>query len=402
VVTRYIEATGDTAILDEAATFVEGPPLAAHEQERLFVPSVSAHAEPLWVHCERAIEHAAQLGVHDLPLFGSGDWNDGMNRVGIEGRGESVWLGWFFCTVLECFARTIERHASGAELAAKWRAQATRMAHALEESAWDGEWYLRGFFDNGASLGSHANEEARIDSLPQSWSFISHAAEAHRGRRAMESAERHLVDDGGRLVRLFTPPFDHSQPNPGYIMGYPLGLRENGGQYTHGSLWMAMAWARLGDGERAVHLLKLMNPIELTRIPEDVARYRGEPYVVAADVSSAPGTIGRCGWTWYTGSAAWMYRIWIEEVLGFQLRGDRLMVNPVIPDDWPGFEITYRFGSARYEIAVSRHEGIDRAAPGVEQDGRHLDDGSIQLVDDGATHRVAVRVPKLQAAPVAG
>jgi cyclic beta-1,2-glucan synthetase len=395
VAARYVEVTGDTGILGEEIAFLEGAPLEEGQQERLFVPGISQNTAPLWNHCQRAIEHAARFGSHGVPLFGSGDWNDGMNRVGMEGRGESVWVGWFLCAVLENFAQVMEKRDDGRALAAQWREWAARIASSLEQSSWDGEWYLRGFFDNGAPLGSRANEEAKIDSLPQSWAVISKAAAPGRARDAMESAQRLLVDEGGRLVRLFTPPFDHSLPNPGYIMGYPPGLRENGGQYTHGSLWMAMAWARLRDGGRAVHLLKLMNPVELSRTPEDVARYRGEPYVVAADVSSAPGMVGRCGWTWYTGSAAWMYRVWMEEVLGFHLRGDRLTLDPVLPADWAGFDMTYRHRSATYEIAV-KHTDANLTVLEVEMDGLILG-GAIRLADDGATHRVTVRVPKVAA-----
>ncbi len=396
VVARYIDVTGDSAILDVETTFLEGPLLEAADQERLFIPAVSPYTAPLWEHCQRAIDHASRFGAHGLPLFGSGDWNDGMNRVGAEGRGESIWVAWFLCTVLEDFATVMEKRNGGPELAAKWRGSAAQIAKAVEQSSWDGEWYLRGFFDNGAPLGSHANEEARIDSLPQSWAVISGAGDVDRRQRAVQSADRTLVDEAGRLVRLFTPPFDHSQPNPGYVMGYPPGLRENGGQYTHGSLWLAMAWARLQNGTRAAHLLKLMNPVELSRSPEDVARYRGEPYVVGADVSSAPGMVGRCGWTWYTGSAAWMYRIWIEEVLGFHLHGNTLSMKPVIPDDWAGFEITYRHRTATYEIAVVRH--ADAGATGLvfEEDGRVLE-GAFQLADDGRAHRVTVRIPKAAA-----
>jgi len=388
VVARYVEVTGDAAILDEQTPFLEGPLLEAGEQEKLFTPAVSQQTEPIWLHCQRAIGHAAKLiGTHGLPLIVSGDWNDGMNRVGSEGRGESVWLAWFFHSVLQSFAPLMANRESGAVVAAEWNDLAAQLAGSVEQSAWDGDWYLRAFFDNGAALGSHSNEEAKIDSLPQSWAVISKAADPVRARRAMESADQRLVDESGRLVRLFTPPFDHSQPHPGYLMGYPPGLRENGGQYTHGSLWLAMAWARLGNGARAVHLLKLMNPIELSRTPEDVARYRGEPYALGADVSTAPGMVGRCGWTWYTGSAAWMYRIWVEEVLGFQLRGDTLTLHPVLPPDWPGFDMTYRHRSTIYEISVRAG-----AESQWELDGDKLEGAHISLVDDGAVHRINVRV----------
>ena len=239
--------------------------------------------------------------------MGNGDWNDGMNLVGAEGRGESVWLGWFLCTVLESFAETIENRQPGRAVASSWRQRAGQLRAAIESVAWDGEWYLRAFFDNGTPLGSHTNEEARIDSLPQSWAVISGVGDRKRARQAMESAERLLVRERDRLVLLFDPPFDHSDPNPGYIMGYPPGMRENGGQYTHGAMWMAMAWARMREGGRAAHLLQMMNPIELNRTPEDLARYRGEPYVVAADVYAAAGHVGQSGWTWYTGSAGWTW-----------------------------------------------------------------------------------------------
>jgi uncharacterized protein YjbJ (UPF0337 family) len=253
---------------------------------------------------------------------------------------------------------------------------------AAESTCWDGDWYLRGFFDNGTPLGSHANAEARIDSIAQSWAAIAYAEPA-RVRRALESTDRLLVDETNKLVRLFTPPFDHSTPHPGYIMGYPPGLRENGGQYTHGALWTALAWARLGEGSAAVRLLTMMNPVEHTRTPDKVAHYRGEPYSAAADVTSAQGRAGQSGWTWYTGSAAWMYRIWIEEVLGFHLRGDQLTLRPAIPDDWPGFEITYRYRSATYHITVQKDPSLAVPAPEF-----------LHLVDDGATHRVLIRIPR--------
>ncbi len=394
VVAHYIEVSGDAGILDVEVPFLEGAPLSDSEEERVFVPSISAQTAPLWEHCRRALDRAWRLGAHELPLFGTGDWNDGMNRVGIEGRGESIWLAWFLCDVLHSFARLAERRESEGTpgLASAWREKAAHLASALERSGWDGEWYLRGFFDIGTPLGSHENREARIDSLPQSWAVISGAGDPTRTRRAMDSAQRLLVDEKDRIVLLFTPPFDHSEPHPGYIMGYPPGVRENGGQYTHGSLWLAMAWARLGEGAEAVRLLKLMNPVESARDPKAVEHYRGEPYVVAADVSSAPGRAGQSGWTWYTGSAGWMYRIWIEEVLGFKLRGDRFTVTPAIPDDWPGFEMTYRYKKTSYEIAVRRRGSND---PGViELDGRQSADAFIRLNGDGGVHKITVWIPQ--------
>jgi cyclic beta-1,2-glucan synthetase len=388
VVARYVEVTGDASVLDVSVPFIEGPPLADHEQERVFVADVSPQNAPIWEHCCQALDYAWRLGPHNLPLIGNGDWNDGLNHVGVEGRGESAWLGWFQCAVLESFARLAELRQPA--LAAQWRERAANLSHTMEQVCWDGEWYLRGFFDDGSPLGSHLNQEARIDSLPQSWAVISGAADPHHARSAMEAADRNLVRETEKLVLLFTPPFEQSHPNPGYIMGYPPGIRENGGQYTHGSLWLAQAWARLDEGSNAVRVLNMMNPVELCRDPEAVQRYRGEPYVAPADVYSAPGKEGQCGWTWYTGSAGWMYRIWIEEVLGFQLRGTRLSINPVIPAEWPGFEITYRYHSATYHIVV---EQGDTTSPPMELDGATVGGDFIELADDGRMHELVVRIP---------
>ena len=393
-VARYLEVTGDQAILEEQVHFLDGPQLPDNEQEHLSTPNISVDAAPLWEHCRRAIEHAWRIGVHGLPLIGNGDWNDGLNRVGIEGCGESVWLAWFLCSVLRSFAPLMEQRDAGRSC--RLVARAPRIWRARSNApVGTGEWYLRGFFDNGAPLGSNANAEARIDSLPQSWAVISGAGDSARAKIAMESAERELVKEKDRLVLLFTPPFDHSTPHPGYIMGYPPGVRENGGQYTHGSLWMAVAEARLGNGERAVHLLQLMNPIEHSRDPESTAHYAGEPYVVAADVSSAPGRSGRAGWTWYTGSASWMYRVWLEDVLGFKLRGNMLSIQPVIPAEWKGFEMTYRDRSSVYEIQV-KNGSTDH----VTIDGRAVS-GAIDLVDDGKTHKIMVEVPRRTSLPAA-
>jgi cyclic beta-1,2-glucan synthetase len=388
VVTQYVRVTGDTAILDEAIPFLEGAVLADGELERMFAPAVSTLTAPLWNHCARAIEQGWKLGPHGLPLIGNGDWNDGMNLVGARGQGESVWLAWFIHTVLEGFAELWEPRDAETRLVAGWRQKAAWLKAQAEMDGWDGEWYLRGFFDNGAPLGSHANEEARIDSLPQSWSVISGAGDPARSLQAMESAEKLLVREREKLVLLLAPPFDHSEPNPGYIMGYPPGLRENGGQYTHGALWLAMAWARLKEGGRAARLLQMMNPVELTRNPADVAHYRGEPYVVAADVSFGAGRAGQCGWTWYTGSAGWMYRVWIEEVLGLRVRGDVFTVEPAIPAEWPGFEITWRRGSTVYKISVSRTEG----EPSILVDGEPAAGGFIPLTDEGGTRNVEILI----------
>ncbi|MEO7142958.1 MAG: hypothetical protein ABI165_05580, partial [Bryobacteraceae bacterium] len=384
VAARYIEVTGDAQILDASVAFIEGPALENSETEKLFTPSVAAETAPLWEHCRRALEHAWRLGPHGLPLFGSGDWNDGMNLVGAGGKGESVWLAWFMAKVLRKFASVVELKEPA--LAALLHDRAASLANAVERSCWDGEWYLRGFFDDGEPLGSRNNPELQIASLPQSWAVISGAADPVRAKRALDSAEGRLVRDKDKLILLFTPPFDHSQPNPGYVMGYPPGVRENGGQYTHGSLWLAMARARQNDGDSAVKLLQLMSPVESSLNPEAVARYRGEPYVMAADVSATTAREGCCGWTWYTGSAGWMYRIWMEEVLGFRLRGSTFTIDPKIPGDWQGFELTYRYRSARYEIVVKRDN--DPGPNTLQVDEQSVE--SVQLADDGAVHRVTL------------
>jgi cellobiose phosphorylase len=380
VVAHYVQATGDADILEEQITFLDAPPLKEGEMERMFIPAVSQQSASLLEHCQRALAHMWKPGPHGLPLMGTGDWNDGMNQVGSQGKGESVWLAWFYCSVASLFASVIERR--DAKAAAALRDHSRGLAATIEQTCWDGEWYLRAFFDDGTPLGSHLDAEAQIDSIAQSWAVLSGVADPARELAGMQSCERLLVKEKERLVLLFTPAFDHSTPHPGYIMGYPPGVRENGGQYTHGSLWLAAAWARLGQGDAAVRLLKLMNPIEASRTPEATDHFKGEPYVSPADVSFSPGKEGRAGWTWYTGSAGWMYRIWIEEVLGFHLQGDTLTISPAIPEDWDGFEIKYRYRSTHYEFSIHREAGEGAAATG----------SPIELVDDGETHRVELRL----------
>ena len=383
-VARYVERTGDLAILDQKVAFLNGPELAPGEHDRLFMPTVSVNEATLWEHCRLAVERCSQFGAHGLPLFGNGDWNDGMNLVGAEGRGESVWLAWFLLYVLNDWVSMSQ--SRDPQLTALWSARLAELGKSIDTNAWDGDWYRRGFFDDGSPLGSSRCQEAQIDLIAQAWSVLSGHANQDRSARAMESAEARLVHPQDSLIQLLAPPFDVSKPRPGYIMGYPPGVRENGGQYTHGALWFAQARAHMNDGSEAVRLLQMLNPAERTRSSAAVSKYRGEPYVVAADVSYSLGHVGRSGWTWYTGSAGWMYRIWLEDVLGFQLRGNRLRIAPAIPADWPGFEIAYRYRSSHYRIVVSRDSGSGAGGEAIGQDG------FIDLVDDGGQHTVTVTV----------
>jgi cellobiose phosphorylase len=389
---QYVEITGATSILDVATAFLEGPQLKESELDCYFQPSVTVEHATLFEHCRRAIEKGMTYGPHGLPLIGTGDWNDGMSSVGDEGKGESVWLAWFLVDILKRFAGLCDRRGEQ-ELGGHYRARAERLTLSIEEAGWDGEWYRRGYFDDGTPLGSRQNEENRIDSLPQSWAVISGAADAHRAERAMRSVEEHLIRDKERLVLLFAPPFDHSKPHPGYIMGYPPGVRENGGQYTHAALWVAMAFARLGDSRRAVRTLQMLNPIERARTPEDYAVYRTEPYAVAADVYSLPDQPCRGGWTWYTGSAGWMYRVWLEEVLGFKLRGDRLTIEPAIPDDWPGYALTFRYGRTEYRIEVQNSGEDSRREILLE------DDGEIHVIGMTTGRRPSSKMPDTSSSP---
>ena len=386
VVAQYLEVTGDLAVLDEPVPFLSGGPLAPGTQEKFWAPP-SGNPAPLFEHCVRALNSSLEIGAHGLPLFGTGDWNDGMNRVGIAGKGESVWLAWFLHAALMRFAPIAEaRGAAGA--AGAWRKHAFAVQQAIEREAWDGDWYRRGYYDDGTVLGSVSSDECRIDSVAQSWAVISGAAPRERALRAMSAVNSQLVSRSDGLVKLFTPPFDHSAKDPGYIKAYPPGLRENGGQYTHAAMWTTLAFALLGDGDRAGELFALLNPINHASTTAGIHRYKVEPYVVCADVYSAPPHVGRGGWTWYTGSAGWMYRTAAEGILGIKVRGTTLLVDPCIPRAWPGFEFTYKHGTSRYRITVKNPRGVNRGVAQATLDGKELTGGpgEFQLVDDGRYH----------------
>ncbi|MDF2925697.1 MAG: glycosyltransferase [Paenibacillaceae bacterium] len=368
---RYVEHTGDETLFAETAPYLESGQLRQGEHER-YEPTVqSGGSGTVYEHCIRAIDKALErIGEHGLPLIGVGDWNDGMNLVGDEGRGESVWLAWFLCDVLQRFAPVCAGRGEP-DREQRYRLARTELQAAADSHAWDGQWYRRAFTDAGTWLGSIQNEECRIDAIAQSWSVISEAAPLDRARQAMQSFDRELVDRELSVVRLLTPPFDHTEPSPGYIQGYPPGIRENGAQYTHGVIWGMVAWSKLGQGDKAFELFHMLNPITHTRTDQEVRQYVGEPYVMAADVYTSEPHRGHAGWTWYTGAASWMYQCGIEWILGLQKRGDKLYLNPCVPAHWSGFKVSYRHGGATYVLDFSRNgAGVgdaDTALPGATE-----------------------------------
>jgi cyclic beta-1,2-glucan synthetase len=386
---HYLEITGDRSVLDEPVGFLAAPPLAPGEVDRYFQPETSKETAPLYEHCARALDRSLAVGRHGLPLMGSGDWNDGMNRVGEGGQGESVWLGWFLHTNLYEFARIAEERGE-TRRALAWREHSNALKLALERHGWDGDWYRRAFFDDGTPLGSAVNDECRIDSIVQSWGVISGAADPERGRRAMAAVDEHLIRRGDGLVLLFTPPFDRTPLEPGYIKGYAPGVRENGGQYTHAAVWAMIAFAALGDGDKAGELFAILNPINHASTRSGLYRYKIEPYVMAGDVYSERPHTGRGGWSWYTGAAGWMYRAGIEWILGFRLRGTSLHLDPCIPRTWPRFEIAFRYHSARYRLVVENPRGAMRGVTEISVDGAAVEGREIPLADDGREHRIAV------------
>ncbi|MDR3517918.1 MAG: glucoamylase family protein [Azospirillaceae bacterium] len=390
-IAQYVDASGDVPVLDEMIPFLDGERLTPEQHDSFFQPMISDETASLFEHGARGLDASLAVGSHGLPLIGTGDWNDGMNRVGAEGRGESVWLAWLLYATLTAFAVLADRrHETGR--ATIWRDHAAALQRALEAEAWDGDWYRRGWFDNGLPLGSASNEECRIDSIAQSWAVISGAAEPARAARAMAAVERELIDDKNKLALLFAPPFDKAALDPGYIEGYPPGVRENGGQYTHAALWSAIAFAALGEGNKAEGLFSLLNPINHARSRTAVLRYKVEPYVVAADVYARPPHVGRGGWTWYTGSAGWMQRLGIESILGLRICGQAVHLDPCIPRNWPGFTMTLRHRSAHYAIIVENPTGRGKGVLLAELDGATITARPVQwpLRDDGLAHHVRV------------
>jgi cyclic beta-1,2-glucan synthetase len=389
VTTDYIERTGDWSVLDEIVSYLEDEPLQPNEHDRFSIPRVSEEKGSIYDHCVRAIGKAMNFGERGLPLMGGGDWNDGMDKVGIRGKGESVWLGWFLYTVLQRFipvCRVMKDH----ERANRYTQVSMELVTSIEKHAWDGAWYRRAFFDDGTPLGSEINEECRIDSISQSWAVISGGAREERAKTALQAVQNHLVNEEAGLIKLLSPPFDTSSLEPGYIKGYVPGVRENGGQYTHAAVWTVMANARLGNGNQAWKLYQMINPINHTRTRLDINTYKGEPYVMAADVYAIPPHTGRGGWTWYTGSSGWMYRVGTGEILGFRKDGDTLHISPCIPEDWSGFSMVYRFGNTKYNIEVQNPDRIQKGVKQVIFDGRDLKEMVIPLKDDGDNHQVTV------------
>jgi cellobiose phosphorylase len=389
-VCRYVAAIGDTGVLDESVYFLEGRPVKPEEDSYYDLPVRSEESATIYEHCVRAIKHGLRFGDHGLPLMGCGDWNDGMNLVGEHGKGESVWLAFFLYDVLRQFGDlATQRHDE--IVAALCASEMKKLRQNIETHGWDGEWYRRAYFDSGEPLGAASNPECRIDSIPQSWSVFSGAADADRSRRAMTALDLQLVKQDIGIIQLFDPAFDESDLNPGYVKGYVPGVRENGGQYTHAAIWAVMAVAAAGNSSRAWELFQLINPVHHGDTEAAIRKYKVEPYVVAADVYANPQHAGRGGWTWYTGSAGWMYRLITESFLGVHLEVDRLRFAPCLPADWRTLKIHYRYRETLYHITI-RNFGSGRIVKRLMADGVDQPDGILQMHDDLQDHNIEVEV----------
>ena len=387
VTALYISHTGDSAILDEQASYLEGRQLNLGEESYYDLPVQSSTTAKLYDHCVQAIKHGFTYGEHGLPLIGTGDWNDGYDRVGEHGKGESVWLGFFFYEILIKFAEVARMHADVA-FAGQCLNEAQKLKDNIDKHAWDGEWYKRAWFDDGTPLGSSTNEECKIDSITQSWAVLSEGGNEERVKVAMESAYKHLVHKDVGIIQLLEPPFDKSALNPGYIKGYVPGVRENGGQYTHAAVWLVTAFAKLGDNKRVWELLNMINPVNHGKTAKDIATYKVEPYVLAADVYARAPHAGRGGWTWYTGSASWMYRLITESFLGLQQVGDKLKFAPCVPKEWNTFKVHYRYKKTMYHIEFTQQDAVKEMM--VMVDGTEHRDKIITLHDDGVEHHVEI------------
>lgn len=378
VTSFYVKSTGDTSVWDEQTPFIEAPQLIEGQDDSYTQPRILDETASVLEHCACALDRSLKTGANGLPLMGSGDWKDGMNQVGPKGRGESVWMAWFLSATLRDFVSNLEGRGEESRCEEYLR-HGERLKEAIEQNAWDGDWYRRAYFDDGSPLGSHLNDECRIDSIAQSWSVLSGVGNPERSRRAMAAVDEFLVSRREGLVKLFSPPLDSGTASPGYIKGYVPGVRENGGQYTHAAIWTLMAFAEPGEADKASEIYSLLNPINHASSPEGVKQYRVEPYVVAADVYGLAPHVGRGGWTWYTGSASWMYRAGLESILGLRVSGDRLVLKPCVPRHWQSFEIVYKWRSSSYRIVASR-----------AKDAEYGKSTEVELIDDATEHVVSI------------
>jgi len=385
-----VKHTGDETILDEPVKFIEGRLLNSGEESCYELPGISEQATSLYDHCVRSIRHGMHYGAHGLPLMGSGDWNDGMDKVGNEGKGESVWLAFFFFDVLNRF-QLLARARKDLEFAESCMKETRMLKKNIEQNAWDGNWYMRAFFDDGTPLGSAKNQECKIDSIPQSWSVLSGAGQTAHSREAMNSAYAFLVKKDQSVIRLFDPPFNLAVPNPGYIRGYLPGVRENGGQYTHAAIWLIMAAAALGDRQKTYELIRMINPLNHADSPSAIKRYKTEPYVIAADVYAVENREGMGGWTWYTGSAGWMYQMLTESFFGLKRTGNRLTMKPCVPEEWSDWNIEYRFGETDYHLHFFRNDGVKQFK--IVMDDQEQDAADLLLVNDRVKHDVQIYLP---------